>query len=617
MTVNPSQRCGGCGRLATRPRAWILGTAYCATCYRGRLVAALCSSCGANTRWPRDGGHPLCGRCRVRGMPCIRCGQPMRRLGLSTAAGVACPACARYYRPPGECAYCGGISRHLARDRTLGLEEPACERCRRAHHRCCAGCGKHRAPAGQDAQGRPVCRRCLGQEPFVCPQCGQAGQRHSAQCCVPCYWRRYGQGQAARFGAALPPGWAQEAYGRFAADLLAESAHPQGAALRLKGYAAVFGLLQGLFAVPARVSTGELLKALEPEGLRRHRVPLDWLFRAGLLPRPDRRERLAWAEERRQKAILMRSEGQWHHGYLARLYAYLQATRELHLRYGLSPEQAGYAPRTLTGALRAAEAFLGGLPAERFASQQGLSAPIRQLTQADIDRFTEEHPGYRVGIRAFMRFLAFEVRLFQRLRPGRDLRPTKHLLLTPARCRDLTQGWLAAEGAAAKPALIGLLMLYYGLPVRRIITLTTADLQSRPGGELWLSAGSVPIPLDEPIAALARRYLETRRALSVFEKSEENPWLFPGQSRGNPLSDAAVHCMLAQCGVHAGQLFATALYQAYSVYGVRAPKALVEALGVCDATAIKYYDLAAAGTKPSLENHIAARAKPPRSPRRK
>ena len=67
----------------------------------------------------------------------------------------------------------------------------------------------------------------------------------------------------------------------------------------------------------------------------------------------------------------------------------------------------------------------------------------------------------------------------------------------------------------------------------------------------------------------------------------ENEYLFPGKVIGTHLSSAAVTYYLKKNKVTAKALFATAVSNAY-LHGVRHPKILVRALGICTVTAVKY-----------------------------
>lgn len=598
MPATSSTVCGCCHRAMAKAQAIHEGIAYCVTCYAREFRPVACGSCGKNVRTPGGRGPALCKQCRTKDRTCIRCGKPTPRANLTVDGGVACASCARYFKPPQPCPVCGQMSLHLSRDFKAGFAEPVCPSCRSKGHITCPSCGKHRRPAGLDSQGRVVCARCLSDEgrAFICPKCGKEGRRHSAQRCEACYWtetleRRVGEAQA-----LLRGDWVSEAFGLFFREL-ADRSGGKTAARRLESYFLFFAKLDASCDRPAAVTPRKLAEAFGADGLRRHAIPFGFLVRSGMIPRPSAEALDGAHEQDRQARLLAKHADAWYHELAERYLQHLESVSERYHRRGWTGDRARFVPRTVTSNLRAAVLFL------KEAARLGAGA-VQQIDQSHLDRFCFEHPGYRNGVRSFVRFLNTREKLFRKLKIDTvSGNVPEGAFLSRDRYQTLLGTWARAEDDCLKESLICLIMLLYAQPVKRLVRLKVSDLQRDRTGTYRVIFGNVEITLHERVGALMDRHLTTRKTLSVMEEPWENGYLFPGRALGSHLTEAAVTYYLKKHGLTAEQVFATAIYQAY-LNGIRHPKILVQAFGISRVTAMKYLNL----IDPRLRDEVEARA---------
>ena len=90
------------------------------------------------------------------------------------------------------------------------------------------------------------------------------------------------------------------------------------------------------------------------------------------------------------------------------------------------------------------------------------------------------------------------------------------------------------------------------------LTLTHVDSSDN---QVRLRLGQEPIVLPEPLAALVRRLVASRRGHAAIGNQGTSPWLFPGGQPGRPISSYQLGERLRQLGLHAGRSRSTALFQ--------------------------------------------------------
>ena len=601
MKDRSAQRhCDGCGRPMAK--AWVIadGLRYCGACYRHRFQPVPCEGCGTLTRSLGGRIPARCKRCNTQGRQCLRCGRPVPVAALVMPDGVACPSCVRYFTPPKPCAVCGRMSRWVSKDVKAGFMEPTCEKCRRRGHRVCSGCHKHRPPAGVDPEGRVLCRTCLsrGDEPFLCPQCGNPGRPHSARRCEECYWKDSVDKKLQDSLPQLSRPWVRDAFQGFVGKLKARiGAHK--AAVKLPYYLRYFVALDTAFDAPGHITAERLIAVFGRDGLSHYTIPHGYLQQTGLIPADDDAAILMAAERMRWEKILARADGQWYAALLRRFSQYQEATSRRYRDRGWRGAHARFGPRTITNTLQAAAQFLHFLTSQDAAAAQ-------QIQQMHVDRFLVEHAGLRNNLRAFVRYLNRKERLFrpiQIVQVTENLRP--HNILPRDRYTALLTAWLNPHDSAVKEALICLLMLLYAQSLTRIVRLRLSDITRGQDGIYRVAFSKTEIALDPRVGTIMERYLATRRAFTAMEEAWENDWLFPGRRAGSHLDETTVAAYhLKKYEVTAQMLFSSALYYAY-LSGLRHPKVLVKAFGITDQTAIKYMKMIDPRLRDEVEAHFA------------
>ncbi len=559
------------------------GKAYCGTCYKREFKPVPCAECGRTVRTLQGRGPATCKCCRSKNRSCLRCGKPVPRAALTLENGVACPSCARYYKPAKACANCGQRSQHLARDFKLGFEEPVCPKCRRKGHATCACCGKHRAPAGKDDEGRPLCQGCLKRkEPFTCPRCGRQGRYHSQERCSDCYW-------GDRLGKKISDNlwimnqrWLRDAFQEFGRRMRIDG-KAQKIAVDLDRHVKFFHLLDQNFSCPEEVRPRELIRVFGLDGLRRASLPFGFLVSENYLPEMLVEELRREAEFQRQESILEDAEDAWFHPVLKRFHLSQSNRRKRFESRGWEKEFQRYAPRSVTQDLKAAVKFLKFLPPE--------IGSIQEISEKHLDAFLLNHPGYRNGLRNFIWHLNQHEKTFVRFKIPTTKQGRKiALVLGQDKFHDLLESWSHAPDREVNTALIALFMMLYAQKARRVLRMRLSDLHHNPDGSFSTTFGDVEIPLSEILTPLIERHLEQREKQRAREGHDLEPYLFPGRRVGSHLSESSVTQYLHRYQVSAAMLFATGMFNALS-NGLRQAKTLKRAFGVSDMTAAGYYEV--------------------------
>lgn len=594
--MSEMRRCTNCQDEIGQARVIFEGLRYCRACATELFAPASCALCGGNVLWPRDRRDPpQCARCRT--VTCLRCNKAVpQSLAVLHAAGYSCKGCAPYLRPPRPCSQCQELHHRLARSTRGGATEPVCPTCLRTleGHATCPACGKNRRLDGTDSAGRRVCAGCLQREgePFVCPRCNRVGQPHSRTECVACYRRRRTLETARAEAARLGLRWSRPLLETCFRQLLAEKRDPEYLALRVPRYAQTCQELETRFADPGAITTATLLDHFGADGLRRNAALAATLARSYNVRLPTVEERRAHSESRRQQQLLAAAEGQWYAPLLRNYHASRQKAARIYALRGWRGRHARLRPRTVTASMRSAARLLEHLDPAVYAPLPARDS-IRQLGQGQVLAFAAAHPGYRAGIGHFLGYVNREIRSFQRLKPvcpPSALRP--ELFIAHDRAVQLLRDWLAAAPGDARHALIGLLMLAIGLRPEQLSQIKTRDLIPDGNGAYLLQTGLQNLPLPPEITPILEAHLRRRLAPAPYDDATTNPYLFPGRNTGHALRPESVTYALRRQGLHADQLFATALISLYRA-GLDLPRALIDALGIAIPTAIRYYEASA------------------------
>lgn len=391
--------------------------------------------------------------------------------------------------------------------------------------------------------------------------------------------------------------WARESFGQFITELISRiGAH--NAALRLNRYFLFFAKLDSITANPKSLTVEDLIEHFGLEGIRRHAIPYGFLVKSEILPRHPARLLRKATETENQRLILVRAERFWYHDLLCNFCRHQKKISERYEDHGWVGQSPRYTPQTVTGNLRSAAKLLESL---RLDTQS-----IRQIDQCDIDLFLTQSPGYRDSIRAFVRYLNREEKLFRKIqldKVARNLPP--NLFLEPQKYKTLLKTWLSPPQELLKESLICLMMLLYAQKANKLVQLKLSDISRTRDGVFKIILAKSEISLDKRIGTLLDDYLKTRKALSSMEDEWENDYLFPGRAQGSYLSEATVTYYLKKYDISAEMLFASAIHYAY-LNGMRHPKVLVKALGISDLTAIKYLNLINPRLRDEMETKVSA-----------
>src|SRR6478609_6105493 len=105
----------------------------------------------------------------------------------------------------------------------------------------------------------------------------------------------------------------------------------------------------------------------------------------------------------------------------------------------------------------------------------------------------------------------------------------------------------------------GLLALLYAQWPAAISRLTLDHVQADEQ-QLRLRLGREPVVLPEPLAALVRQLVASRRGHATLGDPGNSPWLFPGGRPGQPISAAHLTERLRRLGLHPGRDRSSALF---------------------------------------------------------
>jgi len=551
-----SRKCTHCGESAYSGGRIIDGKPVCAKCANRVLVVRPCTVCHKNFKGSADWheGRPVCSPCQTR----MKKAKP--------------------------CAHCGTYSMFIESDAKVGIHEPICIKCRKNARVTCATCHKSRKPAALDSNGRQICKSCFEQKsnPFICPQCNCESVKHSKSQCENCYWRSYAIKRMGSCQSLMNHCWVKDLFADFI-QYLSDTHTPNYVAMRVEKYFPFFATIDAIFNTRSELDSYSLMKHFGPDGLRRFTTPYDYLAKSGEIKPLSRSEISSEQELRAHTQLVSKAIGHWYEKEMNDFHTHLQTLSKRYKDRGWK-DKAKYKPKTITSALRTALLFY------KHADQCGITEN-RQIHQAIIDEFIDNHPGYKNSLRSLVSYLKKHGKLFRRLKiksPAQAI--PEGLFITPSKYGSLVRQWLAAEGAETKKSIIGFLMLMYAQPATRIVRLKVEDLQKNSLGAYKLAFGTTEIALDMRISEVLDKYLVSRKELLTIRGELENEWLFPGRKYDCHVTTASITELIRGFGVNADQMFATAIFNAYQT-GMKHPKVLVDAFGITAATAIKYLKL--------------------------
>lgn len=527
--------CGRCGKTgyptAVRPDGTICRTCYLQEPHR----AEKCVRCG-RLRAPStrdDSGDPLCGTCARPQHICTQCG----RKAIAKKFSETGPLCARCYEPPRR--PCGGCGRIVAIANRRGGEHPdLCKRCRPERtHRCvvcsrvrpakaiwpkgpvcracyrqalihpdpCATCSRIGVLTGIDLTGRAVCGPCAGSSiDYRCTTCDQPGLQHYAGTCLRCSVRR----RAATL-LADEHGYICSQILPFIVYLAAEERRPDST-LRWLDHPKTIALLQHIARVEHPIVHADL-DALPPSTalhyLRAVLVHVDVL--------PPRIEPLGRLEQwlhhltgtlTAEHAALIRPYAQW---------SVLRRARRRAVRRSYTDSSAQSDRAIIWGAVHLLE----------WLDENDLA--ITDLNQHQLDRWTSVN-GHRT-----YRITGFVLWLRQRDIIG-DAAVSRRQSAFPTDVAEAHQHArrirrLLTDATIELPLRVaGLLVLLYGIPLTRILALSTSAVEQQ-DGETNIVFARNPVRLPPTVATLVNELVETAIVHPLATKTG-SPFLFPSRT---------------------------------------------------------------------------------------
>ena len=527
--------CPRCHRVVTLSKKRD-GLRICRNCC-ARAHAVPCARCGA-VREPatRDAqGAPLCPNCLVRDPinleQCVRCGR-RQRVNTRAREGPICATCI-----PATIATCSMCGRTAPCTVSKTTGQPWCRACARCWAEC-SRCGEWAAVRAGTREA-PLCAGCAVPDPDfwkACPTCGASG-RLIAGVCRRCHLHEQLSELLADVSGEIRPEL------RALHETLAGVDRPATVVKWLKR-ATVRSILADL-ATGRRPLSHDALDDLPPgkpvEHLRSVLVATNAL--------PARDEQLARIERWVTQTVNERSD--------------LEDKQVLH-RYAV-----WHLLRRLRQRNRGVEATYGQLDVVRQQVRAAIGLldwlRARGLTlatcgQGDLDAWlASADVSRRAETGHFVRWA-----ISQRLNASLQFAATRWT--GPSGPLDQEERWRQArrllhdDTLDAGDRVAGLLLLLYAQQVSTISRLAIDDIDTSDDA-VTLRLGSVPVVLPEPLAALIRELVATRRGHSALGDHATSPWLFPGGQPGRPLSADRLGERLRLLGISPAQARSTALFQ--------------------------------------------------------
>lgn len=579
-----AEDCVLCHRILDRRAARLHGGHVCHSCCQATFVPVACTGCGVDTPSHLGEMPAYCRTCQKKALgQCIRCVRSVDNSSFETGLGKACSYCRRFFEPARPCPCCAKEARHFETNRNAGILTPVCTACARKDNKTCGHCGKHRSVAGQTEEGKPLCRKCLGRQPFQCTICKGPGPGQSRRECMACYRLRSTQEEALDLAQAVPLGWARKAFEAFCPDWIGSHTLSGYCRPRLRRYARFFVGLATQFESLEAITAEGLLAQLEPNELRRHRVPYTWLCTQRSQVQVPAALASVHTERLAQARLLARVHTPWKKTLLEKYLHYLGTHQAAWRKRGWAGEHERFVDRTVTLLLRAAWKFLDSLD-EDIQSVQAIDV-------SSLEAFVVDLPGHQNALHSFLGYLNRDAVLFETLHidTSRSVRNfAYHYLLSPEKSQQLTEHWLRAPDAGLRNALMGLMMLVYARTGNQACSLKRGAFTLGSKGQISVRFGVVAIDLDPEITDMLKRYIQIREREKGAPLEPED-YLFTGNTPGGHFGCAGLQYVVGLQGVTVRHLYTTALANFFRAQ-LHSPKVLVRTLGITTQTAVKYWE---------------------------
>jgi hypothetical protein len=174
--------------------------------------------------------------------------------------------------------------------------------------------------------------------------------------------------------------------------------------------------------------------------------------------------------------------------------------------------------------------------------------PLPQLNQHDVDEWFGNGPSTRHHATDFL-YWAISHHHAPRVDLPRRVKVHANPLGDEGRVALL--GRIFADDATPLGIRVaGGIILLFGQPVGRTVSLRTNAVRATDDGELGILFAQDWVPVPQPFAILLDDWLDSRTNLQTAAHVD-SPWLFPGGSPGEHLAAGTVSTMLARHGISA------------------------------------------------------------------
>lgn len=238
------------------------------------------------------------------------------------------------------------------------------------------------------------------------------------------------------------------------------------------------------------------------------------------------------------------------------------------------------AGRTVTSSVGNARRQVRGT-AKFLTTLHGRQRTLGTAIQHDIDEWFGEPGDAQWEVRPFLSWTKRVRELPKELViPSRVARPSTQPIDGEERWR-IAKRLLADDTIDPADRVAGALVVIYGQPVSRIVTLTTVHVKAAEG-KVFLELGHHPLDLPEPLATLVQE-LPARRSDGAAAHLP-NTWLFAGSHAGAPLTANSLANRLQKIGIDPRRMRVAATDQ---LARELAPVILAEVLGISHSTAAR------------------------------
>lgn len=383
--------CDGCQKPIQKAHARLNELSFCGTCYQKDFEPVVCEGCGKGTRRYLGQGEPLCKSCKILDRACVGCGKHLQKAARVIEEKRYCWPCVVKTLPQEPCERCGELAAPLSKAPSLGIEQRICRKCRdRLTKVTCGNCRKYRKPAGTDGKGRVICKKCLEEPIFICPNYSHEGLRYSGAESQSCYWTRKLADSIREGKKRFKQRWVQALYEQFGEDLIATHGSYY-AYHHIDEASVVFWWLSGNISERSLpIEPKATLGRLGIVGIQKHMLVVRYLTRKEVI------EPITKADEIQHNVRYLR-QYVFHkrkHWYGSLLKEYLEYILR---HYDISQERKlrGASFTTVYAQLNSVKRFLALLEKN----------DVQKIDSSTIDKLISKHPGDAKSLREFIEFL--------------------------------------------------------------------------------------------------------------------------------------------------------------------------------------------------------------------